>query len=68
VGSHLVDRLMFEGHQVTVVDNFFTGRKSNVEHWIGHPNFEIINHDIVNSLYIEGNFILKIFMDSKPIE
>jgi len=54
VGSHLVDRLMIEGHQVTVVDNFFTGRKSNVEHWIGHPNFEIINHDIVNSLYIEG--------------
>ena len=55
VGSHLVDRLMTEGHQVTVVDNFFTGRKSSVEHWIGHPNFEIINHDIVNPLYIEGS-------------
>ena len=31
----------------------FTGRKRNVEHWIGHPNFDLINHDIVNPLYIE---------------
>ena len=54
VGSHLVDRLMMQGHEVTVVDNFFTGRKRNVEHWIGHENFELINHDVVNSLYIEG--------------
>ena len=45
---------MLEGHEVTVVDNFFTGRKRNVEHWIGHENFELINHDIVNPLFIEG--------------
>lgn len=36
------------------MDNFFTGRKRNVEHWIGHENFELINHDIVNPLFIEG--------------
>ena len=54
VGSNLVDRLMKDGHQVIVADNFFTGRKSNIEHWIGHQNFELINHDIVNPLYIEG--------------
>ena len=56
VGSHLVDQLMQQGHEVTVVDNFFTGSKSNIEHWIGHPNFELINHDIVNQLHIEGIF------------
>ena len=39
VGSHLVDKLMMEGHEVTVVDNFFTGQKKNVAHWIHHPNF-----------------------------
>lgn len=33
VGSHLVDKLMQQGHEVTVLDNYFTGRKSNVEHW-----------------------------------
>ncbi len=55
VGSHLVDRLMTQGHRVYVADNFFTGSKTNTEHWIGHPNFELINHDIVNPLYLEGN-------------
>lgn len=58
VGSHLTDKLMMDGHEVTVVDNFFTGRKRNVEHWIGHENFELINHDVVEPLYIEGKHIL----------
>ena len=58
VGSHLVDKLMLEGHEVTVADNFFTGRKRNVEHWLGHENFELLNHDIVNPLYIEGSRLL----------
>lgn len=54
VGSHLVDRLMLEGHEVIVLDNFFTGRKRNVEHWVGHQNFELVHHDVVNSYFIEG--------------
>jgi UDP-glucuronate decarboxylase len=39
VGSHLVDKLMQQGHEVIVVDNFFTGQKKNIEHWMSHPNF-----------------------------
>jgi len=39
VGSHLVDKLMMEGHEVTVLDNFFTGQKKNIAHWLRHPNF-----------------------------
>lgn len=39
VGSHLVDKLMMEGHEVTVLDNFFTGQKKNIAHWFHHPNF-----------------------------
>ena len=39
VGSHLVDKLMMKGHEVIVLDNFFTGQKKNVEHWLHHPNF-----------------------------
>ncbi len=34
VGSHLVDRLLMDGHEVYVADNFFTGRKRNLEHWL----------------------------------
>lgn len=54
VGSHLVDRLMTDGHEVIALDNFFTGRRRNVEQWIGHPNFEMVHHDIVNPYHIEG--------------
>jgi hypothetical protein len=39
VGSHLVDKLMMEGHEVIVLDNFFTGQKKNIAHWLHHPNF-----------------------------
>ncbi|XP_033759789.1 LOW QUALITY PROTEIN: UDP-glucuronic acid decarboxylase 1-like [Pecten maximus] len=66
VGSHLVDKLMLEGHEVTVVDNFFTGRKRNVEHWIGHENFELINHDIVNPLFIEVDQIYHLASPASP--
>jgi len=47
---------MLMGHEVTVVDNFFTGRKRNVEQWIGHENFELITHDIVTPLHLESRF------------
>lgn len=53
VGSHLVDRLMILGHEVTVIDNFFTGSKTTVSHWIGHPNFEMVRHDVVEPFMIE---------------
>ena len=54
VGSHLVDKLMLDGHEVFVVDNYFTGSKRNIEQWLGHENFEMLHHDIVNPLFI-GN-------------
>ena len=53
VGSHLVDRLMLLGHDVTVLDNFFTGSKTTVNHWVGHPNFELVRHDVVEPFLIE---------------
>lgn len=53
VGSHLVDRLMLLGHDVTVLDNFFTGSKTTVSHWVGHPNFEMVRHDVVEPFMIE---------------
>lgn len=53
VGSHLVDRLMILGHEVHVLDNFFTGSKTTVSHWVGHPNFELIRHDVIEPFMIE---------------
>ncbi|XP_017876643.1 UDP-glucuronic acid decarboxylase 1 [Ceratina calcarata] len=66
VGSHLVDRLMLGGHEVIVVDNFFTGRKRNVEHWVGHENFELVHHDIVRPLYLEVDEIYHLASPASP--
>jgi len=66
VGSHLVDRLMIQGHEVTVVDNMFTGRKKNVQHWIGHPNFQLIVHDVVEPILIEVDQIYHLACPASP--
>lgn len=66
VGSHLVDVLMQQGHEVVVADNFFTGRKRNVQQWLGHPNFELIHHDIVNPLFIEVDEIYHLASPASP--
>jgi UDP-glucuronate decarboxylase len=50
VGSHLVDALLLQGHYVTCLDNLYTGRKANIAHWIGHPNFRLEIADVVNPL------------------
>uniref|UniRef100_A0A915PSU5 UDP-glucuronate decarboxylase n=1 Tax=Setaria digitata TaxID=48799 RepID=A0A915PSU5_9BILA len=67
IGSHLVDRLMLEGHEVVALDNYFTGRKRNVEHWIGHPNFELVHHDVVNSYLTEVDEIYHLASPASPI-
>ena len=66
VGSHLVDYLMLQGHEVTVVDNFFTGRKQNINQWIGHPNFELINHDVIMPIYLEVDEIYHLASPASP--
>ena len=66
VGSHLVDRLMLAGHEVIVVDNFSTGRKRNVEHWVGHENFELVHHDVVRPLYLEVDEIYHLASPASP--
>lgn len=67
VGSHLVDSLMLDGHEVIVCDNFYTGRKSNIDHWQGHSNFELLNHDVVDPLTIEVNEIYHLASPASPV-
>jgi UDP-glucuronate decarboxylase len=50
IGSHLCDRLIAAGAQVLCVDNFITGRRANVEHLVGHPRFELVEHDVIDPL------------------
>ncbi|KAG1365246.1 putative UDP-glucuronic acid decarboxylase 2 [Cocos nucifera] len=67
VGSHLVDRLMARGDTVIVVDNFFTGRKENVMHHLGNPNFELIRHDVVEPLLLEVDQIYHLACPASPV-
>jgi len=66
VGSHLVDRLMLLGHDVHVLDNFFTGSKTTVSHWVGHPNFELIRHDVIEPFMIECDQIYHLACPASP--
>ncbi|ORY53150.1 NAD(P)-binding protein [Rhizoclosmatium globosum] len=54
------------GHFVIVADNFFTGFKRNVQHWIGHPNFELIRHDVVDPLMVEVDQIYHLACPASP--
>ena len=40
LGSHLCDRLVEDGYEVLCVDNYFSGRKSNIQHLAGNINFD----------------------------
>ncbi|KAJ3073892.1 UDP-glucuronic acid decarboxylase 1 [Podochytrium sp. JEL0797] len=66
VGSHLIDRLMVMGHSVICVDNLFTGFKRNVQHWVGHPNFDFIRHDVVDPLMVEVDQIFHLACPASP--
>ena len=66
VGSNLVDKLMREGHEVTVLDNLFTGRKKNIEHWFNHPSFQFIVGDVVESIMLEVDQIYHLACPASP--
>ncbi|KAF3915381.1 ADP-L-glycero-D-manno-heptose-6-epimerase [Arthrobotrys entomopaga] len=67
VGSHLVDRLMLMGHDVIAIDNYFTGSKTNLAHWFGHPNFEMIRHDVVDPIMLEVDQIYHLACPASPV-
>lgn len=67
LGSHLCDALVKNGHEVICVDNFFTGSKSNIQHLLSEPRFEILRHDITFPLYIEVDKIYNLACPASPI-
>ena len=67
LGSHLVDRLIEQGHEVLCVDNLFTGTKRNTEHLHSHPRFEFLRHDVTFPLYVEADEIYNLACPASPI-
>lgn len=67
IGSHLCERLVAAGDEVLCVDNFFTGRRANVASLLGHPNFEVMRHDITCPLFVEVDRIFNLACPASPI-
>ena len=67
LGSHLIDRLLEQGHEVVCVDNLFTGTKRNILHLHDNPNFEFIRHDVTFPLYLEVDEIYNLACPASPI-
>lgn len=67
LGSHLIDRLMAQGHEILCLDNFYTGHKRNILKWLGHPYFELIRHDITEPIRLEVDQIYHLACPASPV-
>ena len=66
LGSHLCERLLKDGHEVVAIDNLFTGRKLNISHLMGHPNFEFVRHDVIDPFKYEVDQIYNLACPASP--
>ena len=66
LGSHLCDRLLDQSHEVICLDNFFTGRKSNIQHLLGNFNFELVRHDVIDPFKFEVDQIYNLACPASP--
>ncbi len=67
IGSHLCERLLNEGHEVICLDNFFTGRRSNVSHLLDNKRFELIRHDVIEPILLEVEQIYNLACPASPV-
>jgi UDP-glucuronate decarboxylase len=67
LGSHLCEKLLASGKEVICLDNFFTGRKKNVQHLMKNPDFELIRHDVTLPILMEVDRIFHLACPASPI-
>jgi UDP-glucuronate decarboxylase len=67
IGSHLCERLLDEGHEVICLDNFFTGRRTNVAHLLDNKNFELVRHDVIEPILLEVEQIYNLACPASPV-
>ena len=66
LGSHLCDRLINEGHKVICLDNYFTGRKENINHLIENPSFSLVEQDVIEHFDFEVDQIYNLACPASP--
>ncbi|MGB3136340.1 MAG: UDP-glucuronic acid decarboxylase family protein [Nodosilinea sp.] len=67
IGSHLIDRLMTAGNEVICLDNFYTGNRQNLLHWLDNPYFEVIRHDVTEPMRLEVDQIYHLACPASPV-
>jgi len=67
IGSHLCERLLKDGHEVICLDNFFTGRRVNIERLLDDRRFELIRHDIIEPVLLEVDEIYNLACPASPV-
>jgi UDP-glucuronate decarboxylase len=67
IGSHLIDRLMASNHEVICLDNFYTGTKNNIAHWLQHPHFDLVRHDVTEPIRLEVDQIYHLACPASPV-
>ena len=67
VGSHLSRKLINLGHEVLVLDNFYTGSRKNVSDLLLNPSFEIVRHDITQPFYAEVDAVMNLACPASPV-
>jgi len=67
IGSHLCSLLMDHGHHVVCLDNFFTGRKQNIAHLVGNPQFELVEHDVTRPFDFAVDQIYNLACPASPV-
>ena len=68
VGSNLIDKLMKNNQQVICLDNFQTGKKSNINRWLDYPNFQYIEHDVTKYIAIDVDKIWHLACPASPVK
>ncbi len=68
IGSHLIKKLLDLGHFIYCLDNLSTGSLVNIKKYIDNPNFEFINHDIINPIpHYQIDLIYNLACPASPI-
>ena len=67
LGSHLCERLLERGDEVLSVDNYYTGRRTNITHLLSNPRFEALRHDITHPIYVEVDEIYNLACPASPV-
>ena len=67
IGSNLTERLLGLGHQVLVIDNFYTSNKKNIQSLIDNPNLEVVRHDVTNPYSAEVDAIYHLACPASPV-